>query len=53
MIARPLTLSLSSLDHQDNTTIYSGGADNVVKMWNVTQGAASAQSLGRHDAPVK
>jgi WD40 repeat protein len=37
-------------------TVFTGGADHQVKMWNVTQGSSSAatlQTIGSHDAPVK
>ena len=34
-------------------TVFTGGCDNVVKMWNVSQGAAAAQNIGKHDAPVR
>ena len=37
----------------DGITSYSGGADGVIKAWNVTQPATSAQSIGQHDAPVR
>jgi mRNA export factor len=37
----------------DGMTSYSSGCDGVVKMWNVTQPATSAQNIGKHDAPVR
>lgn len=33
--------------------VFTGGCDNVVKMWNVSQGPNGAQTIGKHDAPVK
>ncbi len=33
-------------------TVYSGGCDNLVKMWHPSSGAA-AVTIGQHDAPVK
>lgn len=37
----------------DNVTVFTGGADNNLKMWNVTQGPNGVQNIGRHDAPIK
>lgn len=37
----------------DGVTSYSSGCDGIIKMWNVTQPASSAQNIGRHDAPVR
>lgn len=37
----------------DNVTVFSGGCDGYVKMWNVTQGANTAQNIGKHEAPVR
>ena len=34
-------------------TTVSAGCDASVRMWNVTQPATSAQSIGKHDAPIK
>jgi len=33
--------------------VFSGGADNTVKMWNVTQGTNGVQTIGSHDQPIK
>jgi WD40 repeat protein len=38
---------------QDNVTVFTGGCDNAIKMWNVTQGPTAAQVIGKHDAPVR
>mmetsp|Transcript_123050 Transcript_123050/g.241364 ORF Transcript_123050/g.241364 Transcript_123050/m.241364 type:complete len:364 (+) Transcript_123050:27-1118(+) len=37
----------------DNVTVFTGGCDNAVRMWNVTQGAAGSQVIGKHDAPIR
>ncbi len=37
----------------DNVSVFTGGCDNVLKMWNVTQGPNAAQNIGSHDAPIK
>jgi mRNA export factor len=37
----------------DNTTVFSGSCDGVIKMWNVTQGPNSAQQIGKHDLAVR
>jgi len=36
----------------DGTTVYSGGCDRNVKLWDVTKGA-TATTIGQHDAPVR
>eukprot|EP01031_Cornospumella_fuschlensis_P024244 gene24244-29316_t len=36
----------------DKVTVFTGGADNAVRMWNVTSGSTN-QTIGQHDAPVK
>jgi mRNA export factor len=37
----------------DGMTSYSAGCDGIIKSWNVTQPATSAQNIGKHDAPVR
>eukprot|EP01032_Pedospumella_encystans_P014069 gene14069-16178_t len=37
----------------DGVTVFTGGCDNALKMWNVTQGPNGAQTIGKHDAPIK
>ncbi len=34
-------------------TVFTGGCDGAVKLWNVTQGASGARDIGKHDAAVK
>jgi WD40 repeat protein len=34
-------------------TVFTGGCDGAVKLWNITQGASGARDIGKHDAPVK
>eukprot|EP00604_Paraphysomonas_vestita_P001655 CAMPEP_0174822018 /NCGR_PEP_ID=MMETSP1107-20130205/12579_1 /TAXON_ID=36770 /ORGANISM="Paraphysomonas vestita, Strain GFlagA" /LENGTH=302 /DNA_ID=CAMNT_0016039879 /DNA_START=77 /DNA_END=982 /DNA_ORIENTATION=- len=36
----------------DGMTVFSGGADNTVRMWNPTQGTTT-QTIGTHDKPVR
>jgi len=43
----------SDISSTDNVTVFSGGGDGIVKMWNITQGPTAAQNVGKHDAPIK
>jgi mRNA export factor len=36
----------------EGTTVYSGGCDRNVKLWDVTKGA-TATTIGQHEAPVR
>mmetsp|Transcript_21276 Transcript_21276/g.30107 ORF Transcript_21276/g.30107 Transcript_21276/m.30107 type:complete len:360 (-) Transcript_21276:215-1294(-) len=38
---------------QDGTTVFSGGCDKAVRMWQLSSGQNQAQQIGVHDAPVK
>lgn len=55
MMIRPMSTHLYHhlFPLQDNMTVFSGGCDNAVKMWNVSQGATAATTVGQHAAPVK
>ncbi|CAM9478127.1 unnamed protein product [Chrysoparadoxa australica] len=37
----------------DGQTVFSGGCDKVIKMWNLGQAGSPAQTIGQHDAPVR
>lgn len=36
----------------DGLTVFSGGADNALKMWNPSQGN-TAQTIGQHELPIR
>eukprot|EP00606_Chrysophyceae_sp_TOSAG23-5_P001561 GSChrysophyteH2.ASY1.ANO1.603.1 assembled CDS len=37
----------------DQQTVFSGGADGTVRMWNCTQGPQALQTIGKHDQAVR
>jgi len=43
----------SDINSTDQVTVFSGGCDNTVRMWNVTQGPSGASIIGRHDSSVR
>ena len=53
-LTKLLTTTNSFLSQtQDQVTVFSGGCDNTIRMWNVTQGSSGSTIIGRHDSSVK
>jgi WD40 repeat protein len=44
---------LSTAFNHDGSMVFSGGADNTVRVWNLGANGTTAQVIGRHDSAVK
>ena len=50
----PFALSIfATFLAQDQCTVFSGGCDQVIKMWNATHPPNTARAIGQHSGPVR